>query len=116
MIWLVHRLLDLRGGDGHVFQLAENIQQLHSDKLDLFVLYQTDDVFIGVTHAERSFSPPAGGPLWDLMKKVWHFRGASVKRRLSFLSRFPGKAGHFRRFFITFVRTPMIFWPVRREL
>ena len=67
---VVHRLLDLRGGDGHVFQLAKNIHKLHADKLDLLVLYQTDDVFLGVTHAERSFSPPGGRGLLTLIKAV----------------------------------------------
>ena len=67
---VVDRLLDLRRGERHVLELTENIGELHADKLDLLVLYQTNDVFLGVTHAERSFSPPGGRGLLTLIKAV----------------------------------------------
>ncbi len=48
---IVHRPLDLGGGDGHVFQLAENVGELHPDELDVLFLHDADDIFLGVSHS-----------------------------------------------------------------
>ena len=47
---------DLRGGDGYVFQLAENVCELHTDELGILLPDQPDDVLLGVvTHEPDSF-------------------------------------------------------------
>ena len=51
---VVHRLFDLRGGDGHIFQLAEDVRELEADKLNILLLHHADDVFFGVRHAGHS--------------------------------------------------------------
>ena len=52
---IVDRLLDLGGGDGHVFQLAENISELQTDEFDILFPYHADDVFFGVRHDRGPF-------------------------------------------------------------
>ena len=52
--FIVQRPLDLGGGDGHVFELAENVGELHPDELDVFVLDQAEDVLLGVSAHEQS--------------------------------------------------------------
>ena len=56
---VVHRLFDLRGSDGHVFQLTENIHELHPDKFNVLLLHQADDVFLGVAHSGSLLSIPS---------------------------------------------------------
>ena len=48
---VVDRLLDLRGRDGHVLELTENVGELHTDKLDVLFFYDADDIFLGMRHA-----------------------------------------------------------------
>ena len=53
---VVQRPPDLRGGDGYVFQLAENVCELHTDELGILLPDQPDDVLLGVvTHEPDSF-------------------------------------------------------------
>ena len=53
---VVHRLLHLGGGDGHVLHLAENVGELHPDELDLLLPDQADDVFLGIGHGQNLLS------------------------------------------------------------
>ena len=46
---VVHGLLDLGGGDGHVLQLAKDICELKTDELHILLLHNANDVFLGVT-------------------------------------------------------------------
>ena len=50
---VVHRLLHLGGGDGHIFHLAENIGELHPDKLNIILPDNADNVFFGVAHKQK---------------------------------------------------------------
>ena len=44
------------GNDGYVFQLAENVCELHTDELGILLPDQPDDVLLGVvTHEPDSF-------------------------------------------------------------
>ena len=45
---VVYGLLDLGGGDGHVFGLAKNIGKLHADEVYALFLHHADDIFFGV--------------------------------------------------------------------
>ena len=54
---VVHGLFDLAGGDGHVFQLAENIGELHPDEFHIIFPHHADDVFLAVlAHEKASFT------------------------------------------------------------
>ncbi len=56
MIWLSSGPFDLRGGDGYVFHLSENVCELHTDELGIFLRHPPDDVLLGVvTHEPDSF-------------------------------------------------------------
>ena len=58
---VVHRLLDLRGGDGHILQLSEDVHKLHPDEFDVLLLHDADDVFLSIAHGVSApFSPPQG--------------------------------------------------------
>ena len=52
---IVDRLFDLRGGNGHIFQLAENIGKLQANELHIFFPDNTNNIFFGVAHIRRSF-------------------------------------------------------------
>ena len=56
---VVHRLLNLGGGDGYVFQLAENVGELHPDELHVFFPHRADDILFGIAH--DSFPLSCGG-------------------------------------------------------
>ena len=45
---VVYGLLDLGGGDGHVFGLAKNIGKLHADEVYALFLHHADNIFFGV--------------------------------------------------------------------
>ena len=47
---VVHRLLHLGGGDGHVLHLAENISELHPDKLHALFPDDADNILFCVGH------------------------------------------------------------------
>ena len=51
---VIHRLLNLRCGDGHVLELTENVGELKADELHILFFYHTDDVFLAVRHAGHS--------------------------------------------------------------
>ena len=55
---VVDGLLNLGGGDGHVFQLAENVRELEADKLDVLLPDNANDVFLRVKvgHGARPLS------------------------------------------------------------
>ncbi len=46
MIWLFTAFSSLRGGDGHVFQLSEDVHKLHADKPYILLFHHADDVFL----------------------------------------------------------------------
>ncbi|MPM67404.1 hypothetical protein SDC9_114326 [bioreactor metagenome] len=53
---IVQRPFDLRGGDGHVFHLTEDVCELHPNELDILVAYHAEDVFLAVpAHLTVSF-------------------------------------------------------------
>ena len=41
---------DLGGGDGHVFQLAKDVSELHSDEFYILILHHSNDVLFAVAH------------------------------------------------------------------
>ena len=45
---VVDRLLNLGGGDGNVFQLTEDVGELEADKLNILLMDDADDIFLGV--------------------------------------------------------------------
>ena len=47
---IVYRLLNLGGGNGHVFQLAENIRKLEANKFDILLPDHTDDILFTMHH------------------------------------------------------------------
>ena len=51
---VVHGPLNLGGGDRYVFQLTENIGELHTDELNVLFFHQPDDIFLGVFAHGRS--------------------------------------------------------------
>ena len=51
---VVHRLFDLRSGDGHVLQLAEDVRKLHTDELHVLILHHANDVFLAVLAHETA--------------------------------------------------------------
>ena len=53
---VVDRLLDLGGGDGHVLQLTENVGELEADKLDILLVDDADNIFLGVRHCRYLLS------------------------------------------------------------
>ena len=48
---------DLRGGDGHVFQLAEDVGELHADELDVLLPDQAEDVSRGTPRLDLFHRP-----------------------------------------------------------
>ncbi len=60
---VVHRPLHLGGGDGHVFQLTENVGELHPDELDVLLPHDADDVLFRIAHVGFPFHerPRRGG-------------------------------------------------------
>ena len=52
---IVYRFFHLGGGDGHVFQLAENIGELQTDEFYILFPYHADDIFFGVRHDRGPF-------------------------------------------------------------
>ena len=47
---VVHGLLDLGGGDGHVFQLAKDVGELHSDEFYILLFHHSNDILSAVAH------------------------------------------------------------------
>ena len=48
------RPLDLGGSDGHIFELAEYVGELHPDELDVLFLDHAEDILLGVSAHEQS--------------------------------------------------------------
>ena len=53
---VVDRLLNLGGGDGNVFQLTEDVGELEADKLNILLMDDADDIFLGVRHCRYLLS------------------------------------------------------------
>ena len=45
---VVDGLLDLRGGDGHILHLTEDIGELHANEFYVFLPHQADNVFLRI--------------------------------------------------------------------
>ena len=51
---VIHRLFNLRSGDGHVLQLSEDVRKLHTDELHVLIFYHAQDVFLAVLSHETA--------------------------------------------------------------
>ena len=57
---VVHRLLNLRRGNRHIFHLAENIGKLHPNKFNFFPLDDADNVLFCIGHGIFPLFPDFG--------------------------------------------------------